>query len=66
LRRQGAAVVWIEVDVVSGKETGHRRQGTIDCTDGNEDPSPPGDVGAQLDTVFTTQLRVISRAAFGY
>ena len=59
-RREGTALVWTEVDIASGKDTGGRHRGTTDCTDGDDDSNPPGEAGATLAHVYLTQLRTIS------
>jgi hypothetical protein len=64
-RREGTALVWTEVDLASGRETGSRRPGTTDCTDGDDDPNPPGEAGATVAHAYLTQLRTISANATG-
>jgi tRNA A-37 threonylcarbamoyl transferase component Bud32 len=65
-RREGATVVWTEIDLASGRETGRRQPGRGDCTDGVQDPTPPGVPEPRLIPVFVTQLRVISAHATGH
>ncbi len=63
-RRRGAAPIWVEVDILTGMETGRHLPGTTDCSNGALDPSSPGD--AKLTSDVVTQLRVISADAIGH
>ena len=60
-RRQRDALVWSEVDVESGRDTGRVHPGTTDCSDGSPDPSSPEDVnGLRVVNGRVTELRVIA------
>jgi hypothetical protein len=63
--REGAATVWIEVDIRSGKDTGRRQRGSTNCSDGTEEPNPPGEPEAKFTSTFRTQLRVIAQDVLG-
>jgi hypothetical protein len=59
--RQTEVLVWREVDVESGRDTGRVRPGTTDCSDGVADPLAPEDVsGLRVVNGRVTQLRVIA------
>jgi hypothetical protein len=64
-RRQGRSIIWTEVEITSGAETGRRQPGTEDCTNGDEDPTLPGEVEVRLAYEYVTQFRVISPDAVG-
>jgi tRNA A-37 threonylcarbamoyl transferase component Bud32 len=60
-RRHGARIVWTEVDVDSGTETGRSVPGSRDCTDGKPDPLSPASPDVRVVYQQTSQVRFLPK-----
>lgn len=61
-RREEGKVVWAEIDVDTGQDTGKRVPASKDCTDGTPDPASPISPDLRVVTEKRTQIRVIDAA----
>jgi dipeptidyl aminopeptidase/acylaminoacyl peptidase len=60
-RRRSGKIVWTELDVASGTETGRYVPGSRDCADGRPDPQSPVDTGVRVIGEQISQIRVLDR-----
>jgi hypothetical protein len=60
-RRWSGQLVWREIDVDTGRETGRTSAGSTDCTDGWADPTTP-DMDVRVAAETRTELRVVPSA----
>ena len=61
-RRRDGKILWTEVDVDSGKETGKVVPGQRDCADGGSDPLSPVNPDLRVIANRASQLRLLPRS----
>ena len=60
-RRRGGKIVWTELEVASGAETGRSVVGSRDCSDGRFDPRSPVHAGIRVIDEQISQIRIVDR-----